>query len=118
VAVLRYAIEQEEPQLRVSRPQPAWLRISGEIDAWNVETVREALREALLASGDLNLDVSRLLFCDVTGIRAIASAAAHLDDGRRIVLHGLDPQLQRVFGVVGWAGMPGLEINGEGVLPS
>lgn len=116
MAVLRIAIEQEEPQLRISSgPQPAWLLISGEIDAWNVERVRDALREALLAAGDLHLDVSRLLFCDVTGIRAIASAAAHLDDGRRIILHGLDPQLQKVFGVVGWGGMPGLVIDANGV---
>ena len=116
MAVLRLAIDQEEPQLRISSgPQPDWLRVSGEIDAWNVVTVRDALRAALLAPGDLHLDVSRLLFCDVTGIRAIVSAAAHLDGGRRIVLHGLDPQLQRVFGVVGWDGMPGLVIDANGV---
>ena len=116
MAVLRVAIEQEESQLRISKGHHEdWLRISGEIDAWNVETVREALREALLAPGDLHLDVSRLIFSDVTGIRAFVSAAAHLGNGRRIALHGLDPQLQRVFGVVGWGGMPGLVIDADGM---
>jgi anti-anti-sigma factor len=116
VAVLRVPIEPQESQLRIwSGPQPAWLQISGEIDAWNVESVRDALREALLGTGDLHLDVSRLLFCDVTGIRAIVSAAANLTDGRRIVLHGLDPRLQRVLGVVGWGGIPGLVIDANGL---
>jgi anti-anti-sigma factor len=116
VAALRVPIEPQEPQLRIlSGPKPSWLRISGEIDAWNVETVRDALREALPGVGDLHLDVSRLLFCDVTGIRAIVSAAANLSDGRRLVLHGLDPRLQRVFGVVGWGGIPGLVIDDNGL---
>ena len=116
MAVLRLPIEPESGQLRISRnPEKGWLRISGEIDAWNVESVREALRVAHREGGDLHLDVSQLLFCDVTGIRAIAAAAINLEDGRRVVLHGLDPQLQKVFRVIGWGGMPGLVIDANGV---
>src|ERR1700730_5344675 len=97
MAVLRLPIEPADAQLRISRiPGSGWLRISGEIDAWNVEAVREALRLAHGQGGDLHLDVSRLLFCDVTGIRVIAATAMNLEEGRRGVLHGLDPQLQKV----------------------
>ena len=116
MAVLRVLIEQQDAQLRITRsPQNGWLAISGEIDAWNVSAVREALTAAHREQGDLHLDVSRLLFCDVTGIRAIVAAAANLEDGRRLFLHGLDPQLQKVFRVVGWAGMPSLVIDASGV---
>ena len=52
-----------------------------------------------------------VLFCDVSGIRAIVATAANLDGGRRMFLHGLDPQLQKVFKVVGWAGMQSLVID-------
>lgn len=116
MAVLRRAIDQVDSQLRISRsPETAWLLISGEIDAWNVGAVRQALQELLLEAGDIDIDVSRLLFCDVTGIRAIVSAAANLDSGRRLVLHGLDPQLQKVFNVVGWGDMPSLVLDANGV---
>jgi anti-anti-sigma factor len=116
MAVLRVAIEPEDGQLRIWRnPQTGWLQIRGEIDAWNVEAVREALRVAHRGEGDLHLDVSQLLFCDVTGIRAIAATAINLEGGRRLVLHGLDPQLQRVFQVVGWGSIRNLVIDANGV---
>ena len=116
MAVLRLAIEPVDGQLRVWRnPQTGWLRIRGEIDAWNVEAVREALQAALAEVGDLHFDVSQLLFCDVTGIRAIVATAINLEDGRRLVLHGLDPQLQRVFKVVGWGSMDNLVVDANGV---
>jgi len=116
MAVLRLPIEQQDAQLRIWRdPETAWLRVSGEIDAWSVEGVKDALRAAHREPGDIQLDVSRLLFCDVTGIRAIVAAAAQLEDGRRLVLRGLSPQLQKVFGVVGWGGMPGLVYEAGGV---
>ena len=110
------SIEQEDAQLRVwRRADDGWLVISGEIDSWNVQAVREALTAAQREAGDVHLDVSRLLFCDVTGIRVIVAAAANLEPGRRLCLHGLDPQLQKVFQVVGWAGMPSLSIDGREV---
>lgn len=116
MAVLRLPIQPDSGLLRISRnPETGWLRISGEIDAWDVEAVREAIHAALRDGGDLNLDVSQLLFCDVTGIRVIVAAAINLDDGRRLVLHGLDEQLRKVFRVVGWGGMPSLVIDAEGV---
>ena len=116
MAVLRVPIEPEDAQLRVSRnPESGWLRISGEVDAWNVEAVRQALGVAHREGGDLHLDVSQLLFCDVTGIRVIAATAINLEEGRRVVLHGLDPQLQKVFRVIGWGRMPGLVIDADGV---
>ena len=116
MAALRLAIEPGDGQLRIWRnPQTGWLRIRGEIDAWNVEAVRKALQAAHGEVGDLHLDVSQLLFCDVTGIRVIAATAINLEEGRRVVLHGLDPQLQKVFRVIGWGGIPGLVIDANGV---
>jgi anti-anti-sigma factor len=112
MAVLRMPIEQEETQLRISRSErEGWLVISGEIDAWNVNGLRDALEAAVLSTGDVHLDVGRLLFCDVTGIRAIVAAAANLGEDRRLLLHGLDPQLQKVFHVIGWSEMPTLVID-------
>jgi len=116
MAVLRTSIEQQDAELRISSgPRDRWLAISGEIDSWNVQSVRDALTAAHGKSGNLHVDVSRLVFCDVTGIRAMVVAAANLENGRQLFLHGLEPQLQRVFRVVGWAGMPSLVIDGGGL---
>jgi anti-anti-sigma factor len=95
-------------QLVVTRTQaPAGLRFAGEIDSSNVETVNDAL--ASYSNGaDLHLDLSRLLFCDVSGIRALIAHAQGLDVEHRLVLHGLPEQIERVLEVVGWSELPGL----------
>lgn len=102
----------EDVQLRISRNrQTGWLGFSGEIDSWNVEAVNAVLEKALKGQGDVHVDLSRLVFCDVTGIRALVALAGKLKSGRRLVLHGLDPRLQRVFGVIGWGELPSLRIE-------
>jgi anti-anti-sigma factor len=104
----------EDVQLRISRNRESgWLSFSGEIDSWNVDAVRAVLEKALQGDGDVRVDVSQLLFCDVTGIRALVAVSGKLTAGRRVVLHGLDPRLQRVFGVIGWGQLPSLLIETE-----
>lgn len=99
-------------QLIVSRTEAPWgLRFAGEIDASNVDAVFEALRRDG-AGGELHLDLSRLLFCDVSGIRALVTHAAHRDGARRLLLHGLPAEIERVLDVVGWSEMPGLAFCG------
>jgi anti-anti-sigma factor len=95
-------------QLIVSRTEAPWgLRFTGEIDVSNVDAVFEALRRHG-ASGELHLDLSRLLFCDVSGIRALVIHAARRGAARRLLLHGLPADIERVLDVVGWSEMPGL----------
>jgi hypothetical protein len=53
--VLRTSIEQEDALLRISRrAQDEWLVISGDIDSWNVEAIREALTAANREAGDVD----------------------------------------------------------------
>ena len=91
---------------------PAGLRLSGEIDASNVHLVRDALAEFGARGGSLHVDLSELLFCDVSGIRAIVSYAESRDHDRRLVLHGLPAQIEKVMNVVGWSELAGLEFCG------
>ena len=86
------------------------LSVSGVIDHYNVDSFARSLTSSLDGVGDLNIDLSELEFCDVSGIRALVRAAECLNDGRRMVLHGLPPQLQTVMTVVGWTDLPGLVI--------
>jgi len=101
-------------QLAVTRTlAPAGLRFSGEIDAANVEIITDTLRSNQ-NGGDLHVDLSGLLFCDVSGIRALVAHAEALEGKHRLVLHGLPEPIEKVLNVVGWSELPGLAFcNGE-----
>jgi len=115
-----------DKQLVISRADSAsGLSIIGAIDYYNAEAVAEALtalfqadgeapaifRNAITGNGDLHLDLSRLEFTDVTGIRALVRLAENAGDGRRLVLRGLPPSIVKVMTVVGWAELPNLVIE-------
>lgn len=100
-----------DKQLVVSRTEmPDGLRFAGEIDISNSNAVAESLKIAFPRFGDAHLDVSRLSFCDISGIRAIIDAALDLGDGRKILLHGLPEQLETVMRVTGWSSLPNLAL--------
>jgi anti-sigma B factor antagonist len=75
---------------------------------------REALEEALIGAeqtgaGSLILDLSRLRFCDVTGMGAIVGAAERARaDGRRFAIVGARPELRRLFEMTGTSALVGL----------
>jgi anti-anti-sigma regulatory factor len=91
---------------------PAELSLSGAIDFYNADAVAAALiaelqqsgdvstalSDAITGNGDLHLDLSRLEFTDVTGIRALVRIAETAGVGRRLVLRG-------------WGDLPNLVID-------
>ena len=98
-------------QLSVTRTQiPHGLRFSGEIDISNSGAIAESLLKAFAGDGDPHLDLSRLVFCDVSGIRALVTVAENLGPKRRLLLHGLPPEIGRVFHVTGWTGVSGFSL--------
>jgi anti-anti-sigma regulatory factor len=115
-----------DKQLVIARTSaPPGLSLSGAIDYYNADSVAAALTSELLAAGDvsamladavtgngdLHLDLTRLEFTDVTGIRALVRIAENAGDGRRLVLRGLPPRIKTVIAVVGWGDLPSLVID-------
>jgi anti-anti-sigma regulatory factor len=86
------------------------LSFAGIIDVFNADSVAASLKSQLNGEGDLHLDVSRVEFCDVSGIRALVAAAESAPGSRRLVLHGLPPLLQRVMTLVGWGELPSMAL--------
>lgn len=114
-----------DKQLVITRTEtPGGLQVSGAIDYYNSEAVAAALRhelqarpsgatalsDAITGNGDLHLDVSRLEFSDVTGIRALVRIAETAGD-RRLVLRGLPPRIRTVIALVGWGDLPNLVLE-------
>lgn len=89
---------------------PPGLRFAGEIDVSNSAAVGHSIRVAFFDGSSPHIDLSRLSFCDVSGIRALVDAARGLGDGGRLLLHGLPAQLETVMNVTGWSQLPTLAL--------
>lgn len=75
----------------------------GELDSWNADAVASALQKVDVKPGaDFHLDLSRVRFCDVSGMRILITSIERLGEQGPVVLVGLDPRLERLFNVVGW----------------
>jgi anti-anti-sigma factor len=99
-----------DKQLVVTRTlDPVGLSFSGEIDVNNRGAVAQCLALAPAREHDIHLDVSGLIFCDISGIRAFVEAAEQREKGR-LILHGLPELLQTVMRVTGWADLPNLVV--------
>jgi anti-anti-sigma regulatory factor len=114
-------------QLVISRSESGdALTVTGSIDHLNADAVsrvlsgemdgeRQAARHlahAVFSDGDLHVDLSRVEFADVSGIRAIVGAAKNAVGNRRLVLSGLPPRIASVMSVVGWIDSPNIVIEG------
>jgi anti-anti-sigma factor len=112
------AVVFRDRQLVVTRTyQPDGLRLVGAVDASNVDGLVEVLDSSFNGDGHgqvLHLDLRRLEFSDVSGIRALVSSAERATGRFRMVLHGLPPLMSRVMNVVGWSEMPSLELSDDG----
>lgn len=94
----------------VTTADPPGIALIGDVEASNVPAVARALAGLRSSTGDVHLDLSGLLFCDLGGLQAIVRAAQALEPGRRLVLHGVPRQLERALEIVDWAPLPNLSI--------
>jgi anti-anti-sigma regulatory factor len=100
-------------QLTISSGGLNSLKLSGQVDAWNVTAVAQTLRSNL-PTGDVYLDLSELSFADVDGIRALMSLANDVDGESQIVVRGLPSTLRRVLELVGWSTVPRFVFDSDG----
>ncbi len=87
------------------------LFLRGEIDVSSVDALATAVVTALEPGGDVSIDFRDVLFCDLSGLRALVRASAGVSAGQAIRLVGLPRHLQRALHLVGWTGLPGLVID-------
>ncbi|MFI6026655.1 STAS domain-containing protein [Amycolatopsis magusensis] len=82
---------------------PAVLRVIGELDHHTAPRLREALDSVSLSPGDgYVLDLSRLEYCDSTGVTVLVTALRKAEAAEgRLCLAGLSRELTRVFRLIG-----------------
>lgn len=96
--------------VRTYRPQG--LRIEGVVDAGAHRCLRDALRSVAAVREDVRLEMSRVEFLDLAGLRLLmtfarARAARHCT----VELTGLLPHLRQVITMIGWDRTPGLRLG-------
>ncbi|MEU2157148.1 STAS domain-containing protein [Streptomyces sp. NPDC019396] len=79
------------------------LHVTGELDYAHAAALRQQAELLTLAPGQcLVIDLSRLEFCDSTGITALLAARQHaLAAGAEIALTGVPPNTLRILKIVG-----------------
>lgn len=89
---------------------PVGLKFAGEMDINNSGAIARCLMTTFPDRGNPHLDLSNLVFCDISGIRALVTCAQNLGPGRQLQIHGLPEQLETVMRVTGWADLPCLAV--------
>ena len=81
--------------------------LAGEIDESTVGGLAGKLAQIAEDLDEVHLDLGALDYSDLAGLRVIVQLAG---PGRRVVLHRVPAHLRAVLGIVGWDGVPGLEL--------
>jgi anti-anti-sigma regulatory factor len=103
-------------ELRITRiRRPPGLRIEGVVDVHAHRHLRTALEVIEATDGDVQLELSRLEFLDLGGLRMLIGLARTRDEGHHVELTGLAPHLRNVIALVGWDETPGLRLRAHGV---
>jgi anti-anti-sigma factor len=106
--------EFSDRSLRVKRQLwPNGLSLQGEVDRSNIAILAAALDAVAGGGEDLHLDLTRLEFIDVAGLRLLTETAKRMPSGQYLILDGAAPYLRRILALVGWDQTRGLKIGGE-----
>jgi anti-anti-sigma regulatory factor len=71
--------------------------VAGTLDMTTSEAMASSLRPLLATGDDVHIDLSRLIFADVSGATVLATSAQLLPAGRRLVLERPPRQLRRII---------------------
>jgi ABC-type transporter Mla MlaB component len=105
-----------------STDDPPGLAIAGEIDESTYPGLMVALRRFTDGPAEVHFSLSGVSYCDLAGLRALVRVTGASGDGapcngggtRRVVLHGVPPQIVTVLRIVGWDSIPGLDLDERG----
>ncbi len=93
--------------------RPYGVRLVGEIDASNAGRLDDVLA-ALSPAGDVHVDMTRLQYIDLRGLRTLVRAAGSRTPPARLVLVEPQPIVRQVLEACEWSDAPGLAVTTTG----
>jgi anti-anti-sigma factor len=97
----------------LSEGPPLVLQLIGQADLSDRRAIEHALRRTEQGVGDVLVDLSKLEFIDVGGVRQLIDHAAVLGiEGRSVRLTGVRPGIMRIFQICLFTRPPNLRIEG------
>ncbi len=127
----------DDGSLRITLlPAPGSVALAGEVDEDNCPGMATALEQLAAGAAELRIDLARLAFCDLAGLRVLVGLttpgaapagagpggtgpgdsvpAANGTDGRQVVLDQVPRHLTALLGILGWDETPGLRVIAAG----
>jgi anti-anti-sigma factor len=89
---------------------PRGVKLTGDLDASNVQAFRDAIESDVQEGGDLTIDLRELSFMDSSGIGALIEAARRLEGRGSLILlpGGLNPSLLAIMAELA---LPNLQVG-------
>ncbi|WP_344592941.1 MEDS domain-containing protein [Actinomadura vinacea] len=101
--------EYDDGILKIVRTfDPHGLRVEGELDDVRHAAFADRLGALVRSHHRIHLDLSRLGFIDLGGLRLLARHAAARGGDRTLVLDDLAPAVENIIEAVGWHRLPGI----------
>jgi anti-anti-sigma factor len=88
-------------------------RLVGELDASNVDELRDSLEPVVAEGGDITLDLSGLAFMDSSGIQILVTTAQGLGDRGTLVLVSPGSLVRRLLSLIPIERLENVRIEGE-----
>jgi anti-anti-sigma factor len=92
--------------------------IFGELDLATIDQAQVAIAEAVMAEGDVVIDLRACGFVDSRGIAVLVRAALRLSEqGRHLLLRGVQPRVMRTLEIAGLTKLDMLDVEPESAEP-
>lgn len=102
----------EAPMFRLHATPGGALTLEGEVDLTCASTVAELLRSTQADIDELRVDVSRLAFIDVAGMRELALTAAAASGRAVSRICGASPMFRKMWALLELDKLDGVQLNG------
>jgi anti-anti-sigma factor len=88
-------------------------RLIGELDASNVNELRDALDPVVEGGGDVTLDLAGLAFMDSSGIQILVTTAQDLGDRGTLILVSPGSLVRRLLSLIPVERLENVRVEGE-----
>ena len=93
--------------------EPRGVKLTGELDASNVDDLSSSIRRMIEEGGDLTMDLGDLRFMDSSGIQVLVRAARDLSERGNLILLNPGDVVRRLLELIPVTRLDNVEVRNE-----